>query len=104
MKIPDTLRRALADWLRFGELGEHDVYPRQWAEYYVQHSRTEVYDWLIAQGLKFMPAVNWVERGLQGNGNSVPRYHVVWGTSRVRIDRCMIATLKGPTLAGACRF
>lgn len=99
MKIPDTPERALADWLRFGELGEHDVYPRQWAEYYVQHSRTEVYDWLIAQGLKFMPAVNWVERGLQGNGNSVPRYHVVWGTSR-ELTRCMIATLKGADSGG----
>ncbi len=99
MKIADTPERALADWLRFGELGEHDVYPRQWAEYYVQHSRTEVYDWLIAQGLKFMPAVNWVERGLQGNGNSVPRYHVVWGTSR-ELTRCMIATLKGADSGG----
>jgi predicted oxidoreductase len=36
----------------------------------------------LASGLKFMPAVNWVERGLQGNGNTLPRYHIVWGTSR----------------------
>ncbi|HEX5311100.1 FAD-dependent oxidoreductase [Aquabacterium sp.] len=99
MKIPDTPERALADWLRFGELGEHDVYPRRWAEYYVQHSRTEVYDWLLAHGLKFMPAVNWVERGLYGNGNSVPRYHVVWGTSR-ELTRCMIAALKGADSGG----
>jgi hypothetical protein len=48
----------------------------------VEHSRAEVYDWLIACGLKFMPAVNWVERGMQGDGNSLPRYHIVWGTSR----------------------
>jgi predicted oxidoreductase len=54
----------------------------QWARYYVEHSRAEVYDWLLGEGVKFMPAVNWVERGLQGDGNSVPRYHIVWGTSR----------------------
>ena len=82
MKLQDSPEIALRDWIRFGELGEQDVLPRQWARYYVEHSRAEVYDWLIACGLKFMPAVNWVERGLLGNGNSLPRYHIVWGTSR----------------------
>ena len=82
MKLKDSPEIALADWLRFGELGEDDVLPRQWASYYVEHSREQVYDWVIAHGLKFMPAVSWVERGMQGDGNTLPRYHVVWGTSR----------------------
>ena len=82
MKLKDSPELALADWLRFGELGEDDVLPRQWASYYVEHSREQVYDWVIDHGLKFMPAVNWVERGMQGDGNTLPRYHVVWGTSR----------------------
>ncbi len=82
MKLKDSPELALADWLRFGELGEDEVLPRQWARYYVEHSRAQVYDWVIAHGLKFMPAVNWVERGMQGEGNTLPRYHVVWGTSR----------------------
>jgi hypothetical protein len=82
MKIHDSPDIALRDWLRFGELGEADHLPRQWARYYVEHSRPQVYDWLVGQGLSFMPAVNWVERGLQGNGNSRPRYHVLWGTSQ----------------------
>ncbi|MBD9372372.1 FAD-dependent oxidoreductase [Rhizobium sp. ARZ01] len=82
MKIPDTPEIALRDWQRFGELTEADHWPLQWARYYVERSRAEVYDWLISHGLKFMPAVNWVERGLLGNGNSLPRYHVVWGTAR----------------------
>lgn len=99
MKIADTPERALQDWVRFGELGEADVWPRRWAEYYVQHSRVQVYDWLRAHGLKFMPAVNWVERGLYGGGNSVPRYHVVWGTSR-ELTRCMIAAMKGADPGG----
>lgn len=92
MKIPDTPERALADWLRFGELGEGDVLPRQWAAYYVEQSRSQVHDWLLAEGVKFMPAVNWVERGMNGDGNSLPRYHVVWGTSR-ELTRRMIAAL-----------
>jgi len=93
MKIPDTPEIALRDWLRFGELGEDDHWPRRWAEYYVEHSRAQVYDWLLTHGLKFMPAVNWVERGQQGDGNSLPRYHVVWGTSR-ELTRRMIAALR----------
>lgn len=82
MKIPDSAELALRDWLRFGEMDPADTYPQQWARYYVEHSRAEVYDWLIEKGIKFMPAVNWVERGMQGDGNTVPRYHIVWGTSR----------------------
>ncbi|OJX30400.1 MAG: FAD-binding dehydrogenase [Burkholderiales bacterium 68-12] len=82
MKIPDTPERALADWLRFGELGADEHWPQAWARYYAEHSRSEVYDWLLGEGITFMPAVNWVERGMHGDGNSVPRYHIVWGTSR----------------------
>lgn len=93
MKIPDTPERALADWLRFGELNPGDHWPQQWARYYVEHSRTQVHDWLVQEGVKFMPAVNWVERGLNGDGNSLPRYHIVWGTSR-ELTRRMIAALR----------
>ena len=92
MKIPDTPEKALRDWLRFGELEDADEPPQQWARYYVEHSRSEVYDWLLGEGVKFMPAVNWVERGLHGNGNSLPRYHIVWGTSRELI-RCLVSAL-----------
>lgn len=93
MKIPDTPERALADWLRFGELDADDHWPRAWARHYVEHSRAQVHDWLLQEGVKFMPAVNWVERGLNGEGNSLPRYHIVWGTSR-ELTRCLIAALR----------
>ena len=99
MKIPDTPERALRDWLRFGEIDPDDTYPQQWAHYYVEHSRAQVYDWLIGEGVKFMPAVNWVERGMQGDGNSVPRYHIIWGTAR-ELTRRMIAAMRRPTRAG----
>ncbi|NQD36827.1 FAD-dependent oxidoreductase [Permianibacter sp. IMCC34836] len=93
MKIPDTPEIALRDWLRFGELADEDGWQQRWARYYVEHSRAEVYDWLRGEGISFLPAVNWVERGRFGEGNSLPRYHVVWGTSR-ELTRCLIAALQ----------
>lgn len=92
-KIKDSPELALADWMRFGELSDSDVLPKQWASYYVEHSRAQVYDWLTDCGLTFMPAVNWVERGMQGDGNSVARYHIVWGTSR-RLTQRMIELMR----------
>ena len=78
-KIDDSPELALEDWIRFGELAPDDEWPRAWAECYVHESREWVYEWLKALGLKFMPAVNWVERGSSIKGNSVPRYHMLWG-------------------------
>lgn len=88
-KIVDSPEIALRDWLSFGELAANDSWPLEWAKHYVEHSRAEVYDWLLREGVSFMPAVNWVERGRNGEGNSVPRYHIVWGTS-LALTRCMI--------------
>lgn len=91
MKIHDTPEIALRDWLRFGELDPADEYPQQWARHYVEHSRSEVYDWLRGEGVKFLPAVNWVERGRHGEGNSLPRYHVIWGTAQELTRRLITA-------------
>ncbi len=102
-KIADSPERALADWLRFGELAEGDHWPQQWARYYVEQSRPQVYDWLLGEGITFMPAVNLVERGLRGDGNSVARYHIVWGTSRfmtLRLIEQMHAAGQGPGKSG----
>jgi uncharacterized protein len=91
MRIPDSPEVALRDWLRFGELDPADEWAMQWARHYVEHSRSEVHDWLRAEGLRFMPAVNWVERGRYGEGNSLPRYHVLWGTARELVRRILAA-------------
>ena len=99
MKIHDSPERALHDWLSFAELTDADVWPRRWAEHYVAHSRARVHDWLHAHGLRFLPAVNWVERGRFGEGNSVPRYHVLWGTSRA-MTRRLIEALRGADPGG----
>lgn len=80
--IRDSAELALADWLSFARFGPEDLWPRRWAETYVSRCIPEVYEWLRQWGLHFIPAVQWVERGLMRPGNSVPRYHVLWGTSR----------------------
>lgn len=86
-KIADSPERALKDWLRFGEVDPDDRWSVAWAERYVERSRPDVHDWLTGEGIRFMPAVNWVERGRFGDGNSVPRYHIVWGSARELVRR-----------------
>lgn len=80
--IRDSVDLALRDWLAYGELTEADEWPRRWAAEYVAASRDWVRQWLVARGVKFFPVVNWVERGLHQPGNSVPRFHIVWGTGQ----------------------
>jgi len=91
MGIPDKPEIALRDWQRFGELDPADLWSNAWARHYVERSRAEVYDWLIDEGLRFLPAVNWVERGRFGEGNALPRYHVLWGTARRLVDTVLSA-------------
>ncbi len=80
--IRDSADLALSDWISYGELGEADVWPRRWAQNYVSRSLEDVYAWLRQRGVKFFPVVHWVERGLHQPGNSVPRFHMVWGTGQ----------------------
>ncbi|WP_417514708.1 FAD-dependent oxidoreductase [Marinobacter sp.] len=93
MGISDNPERALKDWISFGELDTRDEHSLAWARYYVKNCCNEVYDWLKAEGVKFLPAVNWVERGRLGEGNSVPRYHIVYGTSR-ELTRTLITAMR----------
>ncbi len=81
-KIDDSPELALADWLSFGELDDGDAWPKRWAEAYVNRCRDDVYRWLKAHGLKFVPMPLWAERGEARRGNSVPRFHLAWGTGR----------------------
>ncbi len=91
--IPDTPEHALRDWVRFGELDPNDTWPYLWAQHYVERSRSDVHDWLDRHGIRFLPAVNWVERGRFGEGNSLPRYHVIWGTAQ-RLIHCLGEALR----------
>ncbi|MFE2547757.1 FAD-binding dehydrogenase [Streptomyces sp. NPDC059355] len=84
MRIKDSRELALQDWR--GTAGfdrEEDAWPRRWAEAYVDFAAGEKRPWLHARGVRFFPVVGWAERGgydANGHGNSVPRFHITWGT------------------------
>lgn len=80
--VQDSAEIALGDWLAFADFAPDDIWPRRWAEHYVSRCVPEVYEWLRRYGLHFIPAVQWVERGWMTRGNTLPRYHVLWGTAQ----------------------
>jgi predicted oxidoreductase len=85
-RIHDNERLALEDWLRIAELGPDERWPREWAEQYVTRARDDVGGWLRELGVRFFPVVNWAERGNFGDGNSVPRFHLTWGTGKALVQ------------------
>jgi uncharacterized protein len=85
-RIHDSERLALEDWLRIAELGPEERWPRAWAEQYVTRARDDVGGWLRELGVRFFPVVNWAERGNFGDGNSVPRFHLTWGTGKALVQ------------------
>ncbi|MES2602703.1 MAG: FAD-binding dehydrogenase [Pseudomonadota bacterium] len=82
--IKDSHDLALQDWM--GTAGfdrDEDHWPKKWAEAYVAFAAGEKRGWLQAMGHRIFPVVGWAERGgydAMGHGNSVPRFHVSWGT------------------------
>ncbi|MGX1674654.1 FAD-binding dehydrogenase [Streptomyces sp. NPDC055400] len=84
LRIKDSHALALQDWM--GTAGfdrAEDHWPRKWAEAYVDFAAGEKRSWLHRQGVRFFPVVGWAERGgydANGHGNSVPRFHITWGT------------------------
>ena len=84
MRICDSHELALSDWLGTAAFDRpEDAWPRKWAEAYVDFASGEKRAWLAARGVKFFPVVGWAERGgtnASGHGNSVPRFHITWGT------------------------
>jgi uncharacterized protein len=84
MRIRDSFELAWQDWV--GTAGfdrEEDHWPRKWAQAYVEFAAGEKRAWLHERGVRFFPVVGWAERGgygATGPGNSVPRFHITWGT------------------------
>jgi uncharacterized protein len=84
MRIRDSRELAWEDWQ--GSAGfdrDEDHWPRLWAEAYVDFAAGEKRAWLRQRGIRFFPVVGWAERGgylARGHGNSVPRFHLTWGT------------------------
>lgn len=82
--VKDSVELALSDWMGSAAFDRpEDLWPRRWAEAYVDFAAGEKRAWLHALGVRLFPLVQWAERGgydAQSHGNSVPRFHVVWGT------------------------
>jgi predicted oxidoreductase len=88
--VRDSHELALQDWLGTAAFDRpEDYWPRQWAHAYVDFAAGEKRSWLRARGLQIFPLVGWAERGgygAQGHGNSVPRFHITWGTGPAIVE------------------
>ena len=82
--IRDSRDLAASDWFGSAQFDRpEDAWPRRWADAYLDFAAGEKRSWLRAQGVRFFPVVGWAERGgalASGHGNSVPRFHITWGT------------------------
>jgi predicted oxidoreductase len=94
--IRDTPELAWSDWLSFADFGDDDEWPRRWARTYVERTTELVFDWLTGLGVDFLPLVNWAERGLFRPGNSVPRWHIAWGTGHAIVEAVAAALDRHP--------
>jgi predicted oxidoreductase len=88
--VRDSHELALQDWMGTAAFDRpEDYWPRQWAQAYVDFAASEKRSWLRARGLKLFPLVSWAERGgydARGHGNSVPRFHITWGTGPALVE------------------
>jgi len=84
MGIKDSVDLAMQDWMGSAQFDrDEDFWPRRWAEAYVDFAAGEKRSWLRELGHRVFPVVGWAERGdgrADGHGNSVPRFHITWGT------------------------
>ncbi|OHF04243.1 FAD binding domain-containing protein [Colletotrichum orchidophilum] len=85
MGIKDSKALAMRDWFGSAQFDreKEDTWPRRWAEAFVNFATDEMEQYVKARGMGFLFNVGWAERGAgmaEGHGNSVPRFHVTWGT------------------------
>ncbi len=82
--IKDSADLAHSDWMNTAGFDrDEDHWPRRWAQAYLDFAGGEKRAWLHEQGMRWFPIVGWAERGdgsAHGHGNSVPRFHITWGT------------------------
>ncbi len=84
LRVKDSHDLALQDWMGSAQFDrDSDHFPRLWAQAYVDFASGEKRSWLYGMGVRWFPFVQWAERGgylADGHGNTVPRFHVTWGT------------------------
>jgi predicted oxidoreductase len=109
LRIADSFDLAWSDWCgsaQFDRLDDEDVWAAKWARAYVEFAAGEKRSWLNSHGISFLPTVGWAERGdlrADGHGNSVPRFHVAWGTGTGVVEP-FVASAKRAADTGALTF
>ena len=107
--IKDSFELAWNDWrgsAQFDRLDDEDAWAMRWARAYVEWAAEGKRDWLVGHGIGFLPTVGWAERGdlrADGHGNSVPRFHIAWGTGTGIVEPFADSALKAAD-AGRLRF
>lgn len=89
--IKDSPELAWRDWQSVAAYQPIDHWPQRWGKFYCENSREYIFEFLTDKQVAFLPLVNWAERGVYGPGNTVPRWHIVWGTGHEIIDRLQSA-------------
>jgi len=97
--IRDSPELAWRDWESVAEYEESDHWPREWARFYCANSIEYIFEFLRHHKVTFLPLVNWAERGIHAPGNSVPRWHIAWGTGFEIVERLRQALEAHPSRA-----
>jgi predicted oxidoreductase len=90
-RIQDSPELAWRDWQSVADYDLADEWPRKWGRFYCENSIEYIFEFLTHKKIAFLPVVNWAERGLYAPGNTVPRWHITWGTGYEIIDRVLAA-------------
>lgn len=97
--IKDSFEIAYEDWQRYAKFDSNSQLQKEWAKKYIEYSVKYIYEWLTDKGVKFLPVVNWPERGMFEPGNTVPRWHIAWGTGFEIIKKILKAIGDHPNVA-----
>ena len=107
--VHDSFELAWSDWTgsaQFDRADDEDAWAVKWARAYVEWAAGEKREWLMSHGISFLPTVGWAERGdlrAEGHGNSVPRFHVAWGTGTGVVEP-FVASAQRAAESGLLRF
>lgn len=103
-RIHDSFELAWSDWLGSAQFDRpEDEHPQRFARAYVEFATVEKRDWLRSLGVRVLPSPGWAERGgghALAHGNSVPRFHLTWGTGPPSSSRSNAASAR-PLGAGS---
>jgi len=97
--IKDSPALAWQDWQSVADYDASDQWPRAWAQFYCENSLEYIFEFLHHKRVAFLPLVNWAERGIYRPGNSVPRWHMAWGTGYEIVQRLRNALAAHPRRA-----